>query len=141
MIVTKQLISSETALELVRLALGHAKDNGWEVAVAVYDPSGHLVAFGRSDDVATPSIQFALDKGWTAAGLGKSTDAFARRAQEKPTLAMGLGGRERLMVWGGGVAIKSDGLCVGGIGVSGASDHEDIECAQAAIAAIGLQSG
>lgn len=141
MIVTKQHISADSDLDLVRFALSHAQDNGLDVAVAVYDPTGHLVAFGRSDYVATPSIQFALDKGWTAAGLGKSTEAFARRAQEKPSLAMGLGGRERLMVWGGGVAIISDGVCVGGIGVSGASDHEDIECAQAAIAAIGLQSG
>lgn len=140
MIVTKQQISSETAREMVRTALDHARIHGWNVAVAVYDPAGNLVAFGRSEDVATPSIQFAMDKGWTAAGLGKSTEAFARRAQEKPTLAMGLGGRERLMVWGGGVAILHDGACVGGIGVSGASDHEDIACAEAAIAAAGLQS-
>lgn len=140
MIATKQQISSEAGLEMVRVALEHARTNGWEVAVAVYDRSCDLVAFGRTDAVAIPSVQFAMDKGWTAAGLGKSTEAFAHRAQEKPTLAMGLGGRERLMVWGGGIAVLSDGVCVGGIGVSGARDHEDIACAEAAVAALGLQS-
>jgi uncharacterized protein GlcG (DUF336 family) len=141
MIISKQQIAADAGLEMVRLALQHARDNGWEVAAAVYDPAGNLVAFGRTDNVAMPSVQFAMDKGWTAAGLGKSTEAFARRAQEKPTLAMGLGGRERLMVWGGGVAILNDGVCVGGIGVSGASDHEDIACAEAAIAALGFKAG
>ena len=140
MIVTRKQIDPRTALEMVRRALDHGSANGWEVAAAVYDPSGVLVAFGRTEAVATPSVQFALDKAWTAAGLGKSTEAFGKRAQEKPTLALGLGARERLMVWGGGVAILHEGDCVGGIGVSGASDHEDIACAEAAIAALGFQS-
>ena len=138
MIVTKSEIAPDTALEMVRTALAHARANGWEVAAAVYDPAGSLIAFGRTDRVAIPSVQFAMDKGWTAAGLGKSTAAFAKRAQEKPTLALGLGNRERLMVWGGRVAVPHDGVCVGGIGVSGASDHEDIACAEAAIAAAGF---
>jgi uncharacterized protein GlcG (DUF336 family) len=140
MIVTRKQIDPKTALEMVRHALDHGRAHGWEVAAAVYDPSGVLVAFGRTESVATPSVQFALDKAWTAAGLGKSTEAFGKRVQEKPTLALGLGARERLMVWGGGVAILHEGDCVGGIGVSGASDHEDIACAEAAIAALGFRS-
>ena len=140
MIVTRQEIDPTTALEMVNKALAHAGANGWEVAAAVYDPSGVLVAFGRTEAVARPSVQFALDKAWTAAGLGKSTEAFCNRVQEKPTLALGLGARERLMLWGGGVAILHDGVCVGGIGVSGAKDVEDIACAEAAITAAGFQS-
>ena len=141
MIVTKTEIAPQTALQMVQDALTHAGANGWEVAVAVYDPSGGLVAFGRSDHVALPSVQFAMDKGWTAAGLGKSTEAFGKRAQEKPTLGLGLGARDRIMVWGGGVAILHEGSCIGGIGVSGASDHEDIACAEAAIAKAGMTAG
>ena len=37
--------------------------------------------------------------------------------------------------WAGGVPIFADGVCVGGIGVSGAKDHEDLACAHALDAA------
>jgi len=141
MIQTKTEILSSTARAMVEDALNHAQENGWEVAVAIYDPSGGLVAFGRSDRVAMPSIQFALDKAWTAAGLGKSTQAFGQRALEIPSLGLGIGGRDRLMVWGGGVAILHSTGCIGGIGVSGAQEEEDIACAQAAIHKAGLTSG
>lgn len=140
MIVTKPQIAPTTALKMVEDALAFSEQNGWEIAVAVYDPAGGLVAFGRSNHVAAPSIQFALDKAWTAAGLGKSTQAFGQRALDVPSLAMGLGSRERLMVWGGGVAIVHDDVCIGGIGVSGAQGHEDIACAEATIAKAGLDA-
>jgi uncharacterized protein GlcG (DUF336 family) len=53
---------------------------------------------------------------------------------------MGLSTRERLLTWGGGLPILHDGACVGGIGVSGAQDFEDIACARVALAEAGFQS-
>ena len=58
-----------------------------------------------------------------------------------PTLSLGLATRQRFIAWGGGLAVFEEGACIGGLGVSGAQEHEDIACAEAAIRALGLTQG
>ena len=55
-----------------------------------------------------------------------------------PSLTLGFQNRPRLMVWGGGLPIFHEGRAVGALGVSGAQEAEDIACAKAALAALGL---
>ncbi|WP_121631946.1 GlcG/HbpS family heme-binding protein [Tropicibacter alexandrii] len=135
---TRPQITPAAARQIVEAALAHAQDNGWEVAAAVTDPFGYLVAFGRTDNVAPPIGDFAMDKAYTAGTLRKSTKAFGDRMASSQTLSLGLSTRQRFIAWGGGVAIFEDGACIGGLGVSGAQDHEDIACAEAAIRSLGL---
>jgi len=139
-IIDKQEIEPEAALKLVQAATLFAQEQGWEVAAAVCDPGGHLVAFLRTRRVIAPAEGFAIDKAYTAATLRKSTQAFFERAAENPSLAMGLANRPRLMTWSGGLPLFFNDQCIGGLGVSGAQDFEDVECARAAIAAVGLQT-
>lgn len=134
-------ISAGVGKDIVGAALSHAQENGWEIAAAVVDPGGYLVAFGRTDAVAPPIGQFALDKAYTAGTLRKSTKAFGERMASSPTLSLGLSNRDRFMAWGGGMAIFEDGTCIGGLGVSGAQEHEDIACAEAAIRSVQLTAG
>lgn len=141
MIVSKQEIAPAVAMRLVELACAQARENGWEVAAAVCDPAGEQVAFLRTDRVIVPAVGFALDKAYTAATLRKSTKAFFERAEGSASLSMGLANRPRLMTWSGGVALFHDGQCIGGLGVSGAQDFEDVACAMAAIEAVGLEAG
>lgn len=126
------------ASELVSKALEYAREKSWEVAVAVVDPHGFLVAFGRTDGVAPPIGDFAIDKAYTAGTLRKSTEAFGERMASSPTLSLGLSNRQRFMPWGGGLAIFEEENCLGGIGVSGAQSFEDIECATAAVVSLSL---
>lgn len=136
-IVTRQ-ITANAGKELVAAALSHAQQNGWEIAAAVVDPHGYLVAFGRTDGVAPPIGDFAIDKAYTAGTLRKSSKAFGERMTSIPTLSLGLSNRQRFIAWGGGVAIFEDDVCIGALGVSGAQEHEDIACAEAAIQSAGL---
>ncbi len=138
---TRPQINYAAALALVEAALTHARDNGWEVAAAVTDPFGTLVAFGRTDGAAPPVAAFAVDKAYTAGTLRKSTRAFGDRMAASPTLSLGLATRQRFIAWGGGLAVFEEGACIGGLGVSGAQEHEDIACAEAAIRALGLTPG
>lgn len=140
MTVTRHEISADEGLVMVQAAVAHAKANGLEITAAVCDPRGGLVAFLRTDQVIAPAEGFALDKAYTAATLRKASGAFGERMAGKPTLSLGVGTRERLITWHGGVPIFDGGLCIGGIGVSGAADHEDVECAEAAIRAAGFQA-
>ncbi|MBE1282745.1 MAG: heme-binding protein [Rhodobacteraceae bacterium] len=138
MITTKQEVSPEAGLQLVTFALDHAKTQGWDIAVSVCDPAGNQVAFLRSENVISPAADFACDKAYTAATLRKSTSDFFERMSGTPSLALGLSNRPRLMVWTGGLPLFHEGVCIGGIGVSGAQDFEDVECARVAIEKVGL---
>ena len=122
---------------MVAAAVAYAEQNGWSIAVAVVDPSGHLLAAGRMDGAPAPILDFATDKAFTAT-LGKTSLAFGERMAELKSLELGLGTRPRLLAWEGGVPIRENGALIGAIGVSGASGHEDAACARAAIGAIGL---
>ena len=70
--------------------------------------------------------------------MGVTTEAFYKRAQSKPALAMGLTNRPRVLVFPGGLPIKLNGELLGGLGVSGAQDEEDVLIAQNAIKEIGF---
>lgn len=135
------MLAAGTALRLVQAAIAHAEAQGWKIAVAVVDPMGVALASCRMDAVTPPIADYALDKAYTAATMRRSTAAYFERMDASPSLRLGLGNRDRLLVWGGGLPIWHGGVVVGGIGVSGAQDFEDIACAEAALAVVGLASG
>lgn len=126
-----------TAARMVASAIAHAETKGWTVAVAVLDPSGHVLASGRMDGAPPPILDFATDKAYTAM-LGRTSLAFGERMTELKSLELGVATRTRLLTWEGGLPIREDGVLIGTIGVSGASGHEDAACARAAIEAEGL---
>lgn len=127
------VVTFAAAEKAVAFALDHARRRGWTVAAAVCDPFGGLVAFGRLDGTPLPVADYAIDKAYTAATLGKSTRAFGERMASTATLSIGLSNRPRVLAWQGGLPIEADGSTVGGFGVSGAAGSEDEECAEAAI--------
>jgi uncharacterized protein GlcG (DUF336 family) len=130
MLVSVQVLSAALSLRLVTECIDYARSRSLEVAAAVVDPWGHLIAFLRTDRVTPLAVDFASDKAYTA--------AFFERADSSPSLRLRLTNRSRLMVWSGGLPLFAAGECVGGLGVSGARDVEDVECAKAAIRAAGL---
>jgi len=140
MISNKRDLSSNAGLIMAQAALNYANDKGWEITVAVCDRSGVLIAFMRTDDVIPAAVEFAIDKAYTSAILGKGTKEFGERMGSSVSLSLGVGTRSRLMTWTGGLPIFYKDNCVGGIGVSGAMDHQDLECAEAAISNLGLSS-
>ncbi len=140
MIYTQSSVASATAFEMVQTAIAHAGKNNWGVAAAVVDAQGVILALSRMDGVAPNVADFAQDKAYTAATMRRSTETFAERMGGSPSLALGLSTRQRLLTWGGGLPILKDGICIGAIGVSGAKDFQDIDCAKAALVAAGFDA-
>lgn len=134
---SQAVITYAAATQLVSEAVAHADANGWAIAAVVLDPSGHMVASGRMDGVPAPVHDFAADKAFTAV-LGTSSRGFFERMSSSPALAMGAGNRPRLCAWDGGVPIRSGDHLIGALGVSGAAGPDDVACAEAALAALGL---
>ena len=138
MVVERLELDAGVALELVQSAIAYAKNKGWEVCASVCDSRGIPLALHRTNHVIDPAITFAIDKAFTAATMRRATSAFAERALSRPPLALGLANRDRLLVFPGGLPILVGSQCVGGIGVSGATDEQDVECAHHAIEIVGL---
>ena len=136
-------ISAEAAATAVQAAVAHAEANGWKINAAVVDRGGNLMAFLRMPGAFIHSIEIAIDKAYTAASFGFSTKDWMPAIGHDEGMKFGFSARPRLIVFGGGLPIankdkETAGDWIGGIGVSGASEAEDEECARAGLAAIGM---
>lgn len=137
--VPQAVISAEAASLALQAAVAHAKQIGVRINVAVADSGGNLAGFLRMPGAFVQSIDIAIDKAYTAAGFGFSTKDWMSIVGHDEGMKLGFSARPRLVVFGGGLPIRSaDGL-IGGIGVSGASEAQDEECARAALKAIGAE--
>ena len=124
-------ISLDAAQALIDRAVAYGQSKGWRLAIAVVEPSGELVAFGRMDDTQYGSILIAQKKARTAARYRLATSVMEER-----TLAgriVSLANDDALPI-AGGIPIVVDGRIVGAIGVSGATAAQDAEVAVAAMA-------
>ncbi|MFO1106022.1 MAG: heme-binding protein [Amaricoccus sp.] len=137
-VVTRQSLSLAAARALVDAAIAHAEAKGLRISAAVADREGAPMALARMDGVPAPIAEFALEKAYTAAVTGASTRDFFAHIDANPSLRMGMTGRPRFLLWVGGEPARHEGEVVGAIGVSGASEDDDLACARAALAACGL---
>ncbi len=136
--IARHEIDSALAYQMVGHAIELARQQQLEVCAVVCDPRGHLVALARTDNVMAPAIQFAIDKAWTSANFSISTVGLYERIAPKPPVALGFANRERVLFFPGGLPIFEGDVCIGGMGVSGAKDQEDIDLATATIEKFGL---
>ncbi|MEP3918648.1 heme-binding protein [Ascidiaceihabitans sp.] len=127
-----QRLDSSDAAVIISGARARALEIDVPMCIAVTDESGNLIAFERMDGGKITSINLAIDKSYTATGIQKSTQALGEVNQPgMPAhgIASTLGGR--MVAVGGGVPILSDGVVVGGIGVSSGSPAQDHDVAEA----------
>ncbi|MGH7965549.1 MAG: heme-binding protein [Candidatus Binatia bacterium] len=89
--------------------------------------------------VLTPSI--AHSKAYTAATLRRTSAEVGALAESRPHFFASIAhiGAVPLIAGGGGLPIRQGGEVVGGVGASGGTPDQDVECAQAGLAAAGLQ--
>lgn len=125
-------IGLEAAQALIDRAVEAGRARGFRLAVAVVEPSGELVAFGRMDDVQYGSINIAQAKARSAARVRTATSALEERVTGGRLVILAI---DEIIPVAGGMPIVIDGKVVGAIGVSGASSAQDDEVARAAIAA------
>jgi len=129
-------LSWVAAAQVVAAAVGHAEELGILVHAAVVDSHGNTLAYLRMPGAFFHSERFAIDKAYTAASFGFATGEWMDRIGDQPSLKVGLTSHPRLMVLGGGLPIQLEGVCLGGIGVSGGSEEQDEACARAGISAL-----
>jgi uncharacterized protein GlcG (DUF336 family) len=137
--VTQPVIDCLAASDATRAAVAKAAEIGVRINVAVLDRSGLLVSFLRMPGAPLHSHDIAIDKAYTAVSFGLPTNLWNDELKtHSEGVQKGLVLRPRFTIFGGGLPIHVNGELIGGIGVSGASEAQDAQCAQAGLTAIGL---
>ncbi|MDR0550517.1 MAG: cob(I)yrinic acid a,c-diamide adenosyltransferase [Spirochaetaceae bacterium] len=103
------------------------------VSIAVTDAGANLVFFFRMPGASLVSIGVAQNKAYTAVALQQPSGGIYSETQPGASL-YGLNTADpRIVVFGGGFPLFTDGRLVGGLGVSGGSVEEDEQIAKAAL--------
>ncbi len=110
-----------------------AKQNSWNVSIAVVDAGGDLVGFLKLDGASVGTVQIAQGKARTSARFGRPTKVYADRVLSDTLTFLSVDG---LVALQGGLPIVVGGRVIGAVGVSGATSAQDEQVAAAAIATI-----
>lgn len=132
---TKPVLTLDEARQILAAAEEEARKNSWSVAIAVVDDGGHLLCFGRMDNVAPIASYIAPNKAKTAAMGVRESRIYEDMINNGRYAVLSVPYIEGLLE--GGVPIMAGEQCVGAVGVSGAKSHEDVIIAKAGIAVLG----
>ncbi len=123
-------LTLDRAVRCIDAGLAKARELGFQVAIAVVDDAGHLVACHRMDGALWVTPEIARGKANAAAAFRASTDDLEGRfAGARQLFALNVAGLDQYQfVFGkGAVTLMEAGRVVGAVGVSGAvpADNDD----------------
>jgi len=130
----KSVLTLTDANEILDAAQTEAEQQGWNVAIAVVDDGGHLLALRRLDDCAPMFSAVAQEKARGAAMGRKETQAFEDMINGGRTAFLSVPGISATMT--GGVPVMVSGQVAGAVGVSGVKPDQDAQVAKAGVAAV-----
>jgi glc operon protein GlcG len=122
-------LTLEQARACIARGIARASELGFEVAVAVVDAGGHLIACDRMDGALWVTPEIARAKANAAAGFRASTLDLEERFTKRMLFADNVAtlGDYAFVFGRGGVPLVENGQVVGAVGVSGAvpadNDH------------------
>ena len=137
----KPVINLEIAKIMADACENHQKKTGYRpVNIAIVDSGGDLVLFRRQNNSFLLSIDIAIAKANSSAGIPVPTRTIqdiVYGKDGKPGRVPGLAHSKNIVAFPGGLPIKTkNGTLLGAIGVSGATGDEDEQCANAALLAV-----
>ena len=135
------ILTLALAEQFLDAAKEEALKQGWTMSFAVVDANGRQVALTRMDGARWMTTQVAQAKAFTAATFRRPSAAVEELAEQRPDLFQSLIQLidEPMLLAGGGLPIIIDGTLLGGVGASGGTEAEDIDCAQVGLDAIGAE--
>ena len=128
-----KMLTADAVKSLLLSAEATAKQNKWNVSIAITDAAGDLLGFLKLDNASTGSVQIAQGKARTAARFGRPTKVYADRILSDTLTFLSVDG---LVALQGGLPILVSGKVIGAVGVSGATSAQDEQVAATAIAAV-----
>jgi glc operon protein GlcG len=127
---TTKYITLDDAKKALAAAEAEAKKNNWNVAIAILDAGGHLIAFQRMDDTQIGSVNISIGKARTAVNFKRPTKAMEDIVAGGRIAFVAVEGITPVQ---GGLPVTVDGKVIGSVGVSGVQSSQDEQVAQAAV--------
>ncbi len=128
----KPALTASDAQKMMAACRDEAIKNGWNVSIAIVDEGGYLLQFERLDGAGLTTAETAIEKARTAALSRGSTKALEDKVAGRPSFLK----LPQYVPVQGGLPIKIDSDCLGGIGVSGVASENDELIADAGLAAL-----
>ena len=116
----------EKACELIDRVLAEAKRIGVKGVAAVCDAGGNVKAVKCMDDSYIASYDIAVNKAYTAVALKMTTKELSSLALPGASLyGIQYTNGGKIVIFGGGVPLKSGDEIFGGFGISGGTEEQD----------------
>jgi uncharacterized protein GlcG (DUF336 family) len=119
---SKPQMTLDDAYRIAEAARVEAAKRGLAATIAIVDSGGHLIYLERPDRQSPNSVDIATLKARTAAFRERPSSALQERVKERPGWLM----FPNSLPIAGGVPLFFGGECVGGIGVSGIADDDEL---------------
>lgn len=132
---SKAVLQEAEVSAILAAAKIFAIENNWAVTIAVVDDGGHLLGLSRLDNAAPISAHIAPAKANTAALSRRASKIYEDVINNGRTSFLSAPVLEGMLE--GGVPIIVDDQVIGAVGVSGVQSSEDVQVAQAGLAALG----
>jgi len=123
------------ASRMIKYAIEQAELNQQEIAVAVTDSHGELVAFYRMDGVSVQAGLLAQNKAYTSARDRQPSGDLGKWARETGK-QLSYWTDPKITGFMGGLPIVSNDVVIGAIGISGLSEEEDESLAQKVLSSL-----
>lgn len=127
-----RVLTLEDARRMAAASEAEARNNGWNVSIAICDAGGHALWLQRMDGAPLNSAQVAPGKARTSALGGKPSKVYEDMVNQGRIAALSM----PIMPLEGGEPIIHDGHVIGAIGVSGVKASQDAQVARAGVAAL-----
>lgn len=130
---TRPVLTADEFDAMLAAGRARAADLGLAATIAIVDEGGYPWRLYRSDGTGAMTPAVALAKARTAALMRAPSGALTARLKDEPELLR----LTDYLPMPGGLPVRHDGACLGGVGVSGGSAEQDVAVAQAALDALG----
>ena len=124
-------ITLDSAKKLIEKIEQEALRRGKRAVIAICGPDGNPIAVHVMDGAFLVSFDVALKKAYTSVAVKMSTMELSRLAQPGGTF-YGVDKMDggKIVIFGGGVPLKSGDTIIGGLGISGGTGEEDHSLAE-----------
>lgn len=129
-----ETISLEVAKKVADAAEARAEEIENPMVITIANSEGNLIVNRRMDNAWLASIDISRNKAYTSAALDTATEDLSELTKPGQSL-YGLQNTNdsRMVIFGGGYPLETDGEVVGAIGVSGGTVEQDIDVAQSGV--------
>ena len=122
----KKTMTLALAERLADAVIAKAREMDMRIVVCVSDAAGNPKVVKIMDDAYIASYDIAVNKAFTSVALKMPTSTLKGLANPGGELyGIQFTNNGRIIVFGGGEPLKTDGAVVGGLGVSGGSEEQD----------------